>query len=343
MYCTHSAWTRVSKSDGETTVQVTDSPSRALAASGDDEHPSFILLVGSHRKSEALQSLGLTSYKYPLRHGEIHLRKAPGNTYKWPLLVAESSIPNDYILRRAWRPSNCHEIMNITLDLDLTGVRQVSSHLHRHLVLPFADVICLFVDDIGGMDITARRLCEWFRLGRSSTRQTLPHLLLITEENIKKGDMQRFEESVKALAGIDTRACFTTIRGLSLSTWWDLRHSRSRKLRHWSRFVQELYSLLSLAREARALTKTMYSATHLNFFLVEAAQRLKYLNTFDFVKATRVHNPVSKEISNHLTNFLKHISTFYQLKSFAIPILASSLIVDHYAPNMHRKPPLHQE
>ena len=49
-------------------------------------------------------------------------------------------------------------------------------------------------------------------------------------------------------------------------------------------------------------------------------------------------NLVAKDLSEHLTNFLRLVKSLDELLEFAVPIISSSLLLDSYPPNAHGEP-----
>ena len=58
---------------------------------------------------------------------------------------------------------------------------------------------------------------------------------------------------------------------------------------------------------------------------------------FDFVKASRMLNPIAPDLDIYLSNFLKHIKSPKELTDFAALTITSSFLLDHYPPGMHGK------
>ncbi|OCK95341.1 uncharacterized protein K441DRAFT_556486, partial [Cenococcum geophilum 1.58] len=81
----------------------------------------------------------------------------------------------------------------------------------------------------------------------------------------------------------------------------------------------------------------LFSVTHFAAFLASAYEHFsqKIDEPFDFIKASRVDNPVPRDLDEHLTNLLKHVRNSGDLIEFAAPTIASSLLLDSYPPNSH--------
>lgn len=56
---------------------------------------------------------------------------------------------------------------------------------------------------------------------------------------------------------------------------------------------------------------------------------------FNFVRTSRIRNIVAPDLKFYLTNVLRNTSSIYELKSSAVPLVASSLLLDSYPPGLH--------
>jgi hypothetical protein len=83
----------------------------------------------------------------------------------------------------------------------------------------------------------------------------------------------------------------------------------------------------------------LFSAAHFAaFFRSASAHFADSPNApLDFVKASRMHNPVEPQLSKHLSNLLTQITSSSQLIEFAAPMVASTLFLDSYPPGARGK------
>jgi len=90
-------------------------------------------------------------------------------------------------------------------------------------------------------------------------------------------------------------------------------------------------------RKNREESRSLFSVTHFAAFLASAYEHFsqKIDEPFDFIKASRVDNPVPRDLDEHLTNLLKHVRNSGDLIEFAAPTIAFSLLLDSYPPNSH--------
>ena len=102
---------------------------------------------------------------------------------------------------------------------------------------------------------------------------------------------------------------------------------------------ERLMDSLDQVRKSREDRRTLFSATHFAAFLKYAYRH--FLETvdepFNFIRASRIYNPIALNLAEHLSNFLKYIKSTNELTKFAVLITASSLFLDNYPPKAHSK------
>ena len=91
-------------------------------------------------------------------------------------------------------------------------------------------------------------------------------------------------------------------------------------------------------RLVRKESRILFSAQHLGAFLSQACAHFAESprESFNFIQASRIDNLPALDLKEHLTRFLLKINSLLDLRSFAVPLIASSLLLDNYPPDMHR-------
>lgn len=91
-------------------------------------------------------------------------------------------------------------------------------------------------------------------------------------------------------------------------------------------------------RSVRADSLMLFSAEHFVVFLDHACSRFAEGRSepLNFIRTARLGNPPAADLKGHLTNFLGKIDTLDEMRSFGIPMVASSLLLDNCPPDMHR-------
>ena len=341
--CNHTRWLSICERSGSSALVQSDRPAALVKdlPSPDAQRPSVFVLLGSAEKSVAMQaSFAIKKARWPLTNqtcSEMHLHLDPSTaSTDRPILLASYDVrPRPARWIRAGRDA-CHRETRHVLRQPSAGVRAADDIL-PHLLLPLADVFCLFSNDLGGFRQIAQRLALWLDQNRSSAppKTALPSVVVVTsrfpprtgaEEQARRALLCMLEEETavdpfQQLAAIDVVAVFP-------------KGAMSPEAR-WRRLRERLMDRSDRVRKKRKDRCALYSATHLAAFLQGACAH--YARTpdvpFDFLQAARVHNPVAPDLADHLSNFLKHVTSLTQLTEFAAPFLASTLLLDSYPPS----------
>lgn len=340
MACRHAVWSRLVDRDYTVQLQVTDRPTRLLdlIRNPNVETPSLVFFVGNRCKDAAMQQLGIETTKEDGLGGiRIFLASTTELTTQ-PVFVAESDTSMDSRLQGHPPPSHCHEMneQNLPANFSSKSGHSVMDYMYHRLIFPFADVICLFVDDFGGVANVARRIIGWLTQGEPSQGQALPHLILVAEDETDARILEETSEYLRTQTSMSLYNRFQKISLVYLTTWRRLRYGRDYCLKRWDLFKNELTNSIRCVRRTRAQDRTLYSATHFVEFLKHASSNFNnQVEPFDFIKASRSLIPAATDMDAHLTTFLRGIKSMERLKTFAIPTIASSFILDQYPPNMH--------
>ncbi|KAJ9129295.1 hypothetical protein NKR23_g12567, partial [Pleurostoma richardsiae] len=249
-------------------------------------------------------------------------------------------------LWRSWKAQQCHEVTVRPLPQDsFPGtIVETADYVYYRLLLPFADVVCFFADDLGGIDRVVCRLAAWLDKGPASATEVRPWLLVVVGDGAEEELLASFWDLVSAETSIDVRDRFRGVRVVSLSAQ---RRGVGRRQRHakgpWDGVRDEVLRASDLTQRARRGSSSLFSARHLAAFLQHAAENVPdtLRAPFDFIRASRVWNPVAPDLEMHLANFLRGFRSPEAIKDVAVPVVASSLILDQYPPGMHPFEPRH--
>ncbi|KAK3692967.1 hypothetical protein B0T22DRAFT_532338 [Podospora appendiculata] len=102
-----------------------------------------------------------------------------------------------------------------------------------------------------------------------------------------------------------------------------------------SRLQRHLHKASDRMRHNRADRGLLFSASHHMAFSEIAFDHLPLTEPFDFIKASRLLNPVAADLAQHLTNFVNQVQSAQDLTTSAAETIASSFLLDHYPPGMH--------
>ncbi len=205
--------------------------------------------------------------------------------------------------------------------------------LYSQLLFPFVDVFCFTYHDVSDLDNIVEHLVTWTEIRKQlSSRCTLPEIsIILTKEGARKADA--LEELLKGLARSSvehiTPEFFSDIRFSMIGR--DTLTSREGRLR--------LRSCLRKAsvrmQRRRAGEGLLFSAQHFMSFTQIAFDHLSRTVPFNFIKASRLLNPLAVDLAEHIANFVRQVENAQDLTTFAAETIASSFLLDHYPPGMH--------
>lgn len=333
--CKHTTWLSL-----HGTEQIRLCQSSALAsvvANLDDaatKWPSVVLLVGHSAQCTQLRMF-LSKMKRndgPDATPCVRLQVDPDTSFSnFPTLFACSQIPNKVVLaQEPVRNAPCH--YNTFREAPWLGTDPVEAieDLHRRLILPLADVICLFAPDRDGLQSVANRIVSW----SAAERHTLwhPRVLVVcaaTETRSSAEVLAVLVERVKSLAPFIDVAILSQISVHTVGR-------RAQTLKDRIRIETDL------VRNARIQTHSLFSAAHLDRLFHHACDQ--FVNTekhsFDPVAASRLHRPVSKDLGPCIADALSDVDSWEELTQSAVPFVAECLLLDNYSPDVHGLLPL---
>ncbi|KAH8650337.1 acyl transferase/acyl hydrolase/lysophospholipase [Tricladium varicosporioides] len=345
--CNHSHWLSLGTYGNEISLLESDRLQTLThhLQDPDTQRPSLFVLIGNTSKSLALRELFRTKkaprFRSKRHAGEIHLHIDPSRIFhSRPVLIADGDLPQQSLRVKVPVAEKCHETIRRKLPRAVAGpVDGTTSDIYSRLLLPFADVFCFFSSDIGGFRQIARHIAAWLDKGQPSTlpRSTYPRIIIVTEKM-----------PVGREPGKEARKAFLWL--LREETTHDLSEQISAidvvallpkgKVSVEARYRQLKECLLKGSDEVRRNreeTRTLFSATHFVALFRYACDHFSQASEepFDLIKASRKQNPVAKDLAGHLSIFLKHIRSTKELIEFAVPVIASSILLDNYPPDTH--------
>jgi hypothetical protein len=351
--CSHSQWLGLWLGDGTQTrlLQETDRLQSLVEGlrNPDTCYPSLLVLVGKKTKSLVLQELVAAERKYKTRTKRtrrgIHLHlDASSISRENPILYADSYLHTDLVSDSIFQIERCHESIKRRLrwnsgnGLQHTDI-EVVDYLFARLLCPFSDTFCLFLADLGGMQSVVERVVSWLEKGQAPAvpKPANPSLVLVVESDAPgpKAEREVEEQLLRILEQRTSRSIFDLFFGVTVvSIFPEGKLSVQARLR---RVKERLLDTLDQGQERRLRIGMLFSATHFAVFFRHACDHFATTldEPFDFVKTTRLRNPVSAEMEECLSRLLKHIRSPQELTEFAIPVIASSLLLNAYPPDMH--------
>ncbi|ODA75779.1 hypothetical protein RJ55_08725 [Drechmeria coniospora] len=332
--CKHSVWLRVLKKGAQVVLEESDRLQRLLTDIDNVDDPiGTILLIGNQTKCRIGAALGLDygALKGRPHHSECHLHVTRLQD-KRPILLIDGDISTHNRLPRSCTPHTCHETMVKPIFEGTSTVKSMdtANEIYSRVIMPLADVVCMFVADIGGIQKAVHHLTAWAANGKASTSPIRPALVLV----VPRGQKSNAESALNTLSGHQgpDSLChyFQQISVLCLS-------NQKKQLKQCQPVPKELLRLMDVVQGHKLQSGWLFSTIHAAEFLRGAADAITRSpkQQFDFIKASREKFPLPRDLRRHLLNFLTSYDETGALK-YAMPLVASSFILDQYPPEMHK-------
>ncbi|KAE8148505.1 FabD/lysophospholipase-like protein [Aspergillus avenaceus] len=325
--CEHKSWIELTKDKAVPQLTSGSRLGRLVGELPDSsaQTPQVVFFMGRNLKDQALRQLCRSNYRGQPRHRRsINLRSDNRTLHtQQPRFFADCD-PTNHVLPDAMdSPSHCHEERVLPLEL---STEQYTPHdlIMARLLFLVVDVICIFADDVGGLDGVRQLLIIVVASGKT---QSITHTLL-NEEDFLFQLLNRGEEQF-----------FSTFGNIQIS------RLPAAELSPDARYVTlggDISRQLCLARANRKYHHVLFSGRHLSAFFELALQHAttSLHLPFDFIRHARQKNPIDGALTSHLVNFMKlgnqTRAPYDQMASY----IASTILIDAYPPGMHRFNPI---
>ncbi|KAK9846933.1 hypothetical protein MYU51_000023 [Penicillium brevicompactum] len=299
------------------------------------QYPSFVYFAGNGNRIKALQALfprNNITRKGPTGIIRAHLSTATAHTEN-PIIFAESNLfshagVGDTSLLR-WSGEN-HQRYPISLGESRT-LAELQQEVIRQKVLPWTQVLCLFVDTVSEMQDVQQLLDAPFGTLSIGT-QTIPRLMrvvIVLSENSKS-------EINEGEMGVETSAAWV---GQHEVTILDIRErsalSSNAAFEPLRRLVID--EVQSIQKENRRNCLSI-SAVHLNAFWgrnIQLQMKASNPNNLDCLSVARSAHTSDKSIASCLVEFQSQIGSSANHEIEVYNFIASALLLDAYPPEMH--------
>ncbi|TQW01362.1 hypothetical protein IF2G_11117 [Cordyceps javanica] len=248
------------------------------------------------------------------------------------MLIVDGDIPEHGQLLRTQGAFSCHEVASKQYTAAPPLAASVSDSIYHRALFPLTDVVCLFAEDIGGLDCALQHLSAWNGHGPSSTARISPALLLVVD----RGQEAKAKAKLRAEKLQRPHGWFLMIRVVSIDREAH-RSSNRRQAKSYRPLSMEISRLIRSAQAQRRRESLLFSARHvLEFLRIAAARAVEERWTpLDFVKASRLFHQVEENIESHLLNLVSQFEHQDDVTDIAAPLVASSFLLNHYVPDMH--------
>jgi hypothetical protein len=208
--------------------------------------------------------------------------------------------------------------------------------IHARLLSLFADVLCIFAQDCGGLDAVAERLTTWTAIGSASSLpgSVRPRLLVVTSISGADFNSEALRFRLRVLSNPKFSASFSSLNVVNV-----LGSTRLPSREVFSGLEMILRDETSKSRAERINTHTLFSMVHVSAFFDMALRNFatSAQHTFDFIGSTRESNPVPANFPQHLKSFIGLSSKHKLPENILWDFIASAIILDSFPLDMHCK------
>ncbi|KAL7939966.1 hypothetical protein V8C42DRAFT_91145 [Trichoderma barbatum] len=189
--CNHTRWLRLWRKGKHIMLDASDRPRQLLKEFRNINDPTgVVVLLGNQTKTLANFKPQNSHIGRQKTNGEYHLYASYLQNKK-PIIITDGDILSHNRLPRSCKPQSCHKAVDRAFMEEESSIKTIeaSDDVYHRFIAPFADVVCIFVEDVGGIDKTIRRLNAWTCNGQPSTLFTRPALILVVPRG-KKTQME---------------------------------------------------------------------------------------------------------------------------------------------------------
>jgi hypothetical protein len=295
--------------------------------------PSLVVLIGCSSDTSLMSDMLPTSRTRgsckALNAVHLHLDSQTAFS-DHPILIAHGNIPE----RVSLNPEPCvapHYSTTIhELSQQEPSPNEALNALYSRLLHPFAEVVCLFATDRDGVHGIAKRLELWFKpeLVGTSMLTTRPRLLVVSATNEYRGPEVVQTELFEILGNQSAHSYTDYFSCISVY----VQQSSTQTLK------DRIRSEANIIRNERAQHHTLYNAIHFDHFFDYACEHFASAKTepFDFIASSRLHRPISTNLTAYVTDLLAHLESSEKFYDFGAPLLAESFVLDNYTYETHR-------
>ena len=293
--------------------------------------PSLVFFLGKRAKTSSLKSL--------FARNNVTRRNSHGlgNLYvdhrsidsEQPLLFVDCSI-NANCANSLGPWNGCHDNHRYGICYDssdgVSRLKEVVSHVHLNLLFPFALVVCLFADDLGGNSECAEYVTDWLRMKERATQSSMsasPHLVIVT------ADPTDIDALIQAQCHSRFDSCFESLTVLSVTSQGQIKLDaelkrvtdaarKERQDRHLLFCASDMARMFALA--VRAFARCPQSSTDFPSCLAHPASLIPAAN-----------------LQRHLNAFVKAATSLHWSLELITEFMASALLAQAYPVHTHRR------
>lgn len=308
--CKHTKWIQVSQEELGTVVTQTDRLRTVVESlyAPAKQHPALVLAL-QRTANPPLASL-LTS----VSPGSVHLAIDPESAHSPRPLFVLQAFTDVKPSRSKHRAFKCCTTLG---EISFTGDSEL--HLARYLA-PFVDVLYFRYQNAIDFDYITKQCIAWDKKKALTDEQRIgPEIIVVdTCSGDPSGLRRRLLNSLSSL--LESSA--PTFLGVSVAS-------------DTCSFQSVVKPAIQRAERRKREGQTLFSAMHLVPLMEESLSLTTEQQPFSLVRILFPPRLDTKDLSQHLQNFLGQVQTIRRTDEFAAESIASSLVLDHHRPDMH--------
>lgn len=302
------------------------------------QFPSLICFIGGQSKSQALRALfpfNNTRRSCAPCFAKLHISTNTANT-PHPILIVDGA-SDESKEKELGGSSMRYENQRTSFEIrrkNYQSFDEIRNTIYSHLILPFAHVVYLFPDDIGGLGKIQEILLSWLgelKDGRPRLGLTPQVVLVLTNPEVEYPASEVLYDTLSTSLGSSIASSLAIVDLRS-------RHALSREAK-FEPLRSQLSHDIQKARRSREDEHILFSATHLEALFSKATEHMAYQGeiSFNAIQAAKDHCKVPLNASIYLQEFIASaIDAGESIPAIAMYI-SSALIMDAYPPGMHSR------
>ncbi|EXJ72783.1 uncharacterized protein A1O5_03930 [Cladophialophora psammophila CBS 110553] len=301
----------------------------------DSKYPSIALLLGHDTKNKVLRDLlpKGSLKKQQANATSLNLRPdTQSSKSPYPIYYADLDPTEHTCSLELGNKTGCHVQQHFQVSWVPESQQNLLDVVISRLLFLFTDVICLFADDLGGLETTRIFLTNWtlLAIGSHIGPPLRPRVLVVQRDS--GNPMQTLERDLflsDLTRDVDINRVFASVKVVTLPQKYQT--SQRRRLS----FILELANSLDSARGDRMAASMLFAATHQAALFRRALVNVTRTaaTPFNFIQAARQGNEVRSDLVEHTENVLRVSQKLPT--GVVVLMIASSAILDAYPKGMH--------
>ncbi|KAJ5100808.1 hypothetical protein N7456_006860 [Penicillium angulare] len=329
-----SGWALVDNGRLETLVQSMSHPH--------SQFPALICFAGNGHRVKALRALfphNNITRRGPSTLTRLHLSTESAKA-NYPVLFADCDIfRNAGVVDLAVHKRSDQKTQQYSIARrDSCSAAEVNCSVISRVVLPWTQILCLFVDSTEEMRVLQKLFCQPrhdLQVGSHPIAIRLRVLVVLTsQESSGSSEMAVVLSQDQSPQSLAPEICFLDLRN---------RHELS-PVAAFEPLRRVILEKLNMARTEQGQQGSLFSAVHLAAFWktnLESKMRTFDSPAFDCLELARRHFPSESNRSMHLLEFLTKVEEAHCDIENVSSFVASAFLMDAYPPGMHLFNPTH--